>query len=244
MYVNSASALYRLLGDETRLRLLRILSLERLNVTELTGILDIAQSGVSRHLGLLRDAGLVVEEREGGFSYYRLPQAEDPNDPLRSLLQAQFDASAADPAARADESRLQEVRRIRKENFETHGSETRQLVPGRSWAAWARALCALLPPLHVADLGCGDGYLTIEAARFARRVIAVDRSSEVLDRARALAARRRVTNVTWRKGEIESVPIADTFVDLALLSQRFTMRQTRERRLQRHAVSSCLAARC
>jgi len=42
-----------------------------LNVTELTGILAIAQSGVSRHLGLLKDAGLVSEEREGGFTYYR-----------------------------------------------------------------------------------------------------------------------------------------------------------------------------
>ena len=58
------SALYRLLGDEARLRLLRLLALERLNVTELTGILGIAQSGVSRHLGLLRDGGLVSEERE------------------------------------------------------------------------------------------------------------------------------------------------------------------------------------
>jgi DNA-binding transcriptional ArsR family regulator len=57
--VQDASALYRLLGDDARLRLLRLLALERLNVTELTGILGIAQSGVSRHLGLLMDGGLV-----------------------------------------------------------------------------------------------------------------------------------------------------------------------------------------
>ena len=67
-----AALLYRLLGDEARLRLLRVLAKERLNVTELTGVLGLAQSGVSRHLGLLKDAGLVVEERDGGFSYYRL----------------------------------------------------------------------------------------------------------------------------------------------------------------------------
>ena len=40
--------------------LLRVLRRERLNVTELTGILGLAQSGVSRHLGLLKDAGLVI----------------------------------------------------------------------------------------------------------------------------------------------------------------------------------------
>ena len=59
MYVKAASTLFRLLGDEARLRLLRLLSQERLNVSELTAVLGIAQSGVSRHVGLLRDAGLV-----------------------------------------------------------------------------------------------------------------------------------------------------------------------------------------
>src|SRR5437764_14278639 len=99
--VRQASALYRLLGDEARLRLLRVLSRERLNVTELTGVLGLAQSGVSRHLGLLKEAGLVAEERDGGFTYYR---AAEPgaDHPLGAVLKAQFEASAADPAVRAD----------------------------------------------------------------------------------------------------------------------------------------------
>ena len=70
---------------------------------------------------------------------------------------------------REDDARLQEVLRHRKEHFDPHG-DTRQLVPGRSWAAWARALGELLPPLDVADIGCGDGYLALEAARWARHV--------------------------------------------------------------------------
>ena len=74
-----ASALYRLLGDEARLRLLRVLERERLNVTELTGILGLAQSGVSRHLGLLKDAGLVSEEKDAGYTYYRLAPALSEN---------------------------------------------------------------------------------------------------------------------------------------------------------------------
>ena len=92
--MQDASALYRLLGDDARLRLLRLLALERLNVTELTGILGIAQSGVSRHLGLLKDGGLVGEEREAGFTYYRIaPQISDASNghaPLWMLLQDQF----------------------------------------------------------------------------------------------------------------------------------------------------------
>jgi ArsR family transcriptional regulator len=221
--VKQASALYRLLGDEARLRLLRVLSSERLNVTELTGVLGLAQSGVSRHLGLLKDAGLVAEERDGGFTYYRAAALPGGDGPLTEVLRAQFESSASDPAVRADEARLQEVLRLRKENFDAHAGpdtrDARQLVPGRSWAAWSRALGLLMPPVKVADLGCGEGYLTIEAARWASRVVAVDRSEMVLTRAKALARRRRVSNVIWKKGELEKLPMKDASVDIAMLSQ-------------------------
>lgn len=218
-----ASALYRLLGDEARLRLLRVLDRERLNVTELTGVLGLAQSGVSRHLGLLKDAGLVAEDRDGGYTYYRIARDGAAQAPLWAALDAQFAAAAGDAAVRADEARLQEVLRLRKENFETHAGpdarDARQLVPGRSWAAWSRALGQLLPPLKVADLGCGEGYLTIEAARWASSVVAVDRSEAVLARAKALARRRRIANVVWKRGELEKLPIRDRTIDVALLSQ-------------------------
>lgn len=214
-----ATLLFRLLADGTRLRLLRVLAQDRFNVSELTGILAVAQSGVSRHLGLLKDAGLVSEEREGGYVYYRLSdERRNGHAPLWALLEAQFVTSAAEPAVREDEARLQEVLRHRKENFETHG-DIRQLVPGRSWAAWARAIGHLLPPLDVADIGCGEGYLTLEAARWARSVVAIDRSEEVLERAKALAARRRVANVQWKKGDLTRLPLGDATVDVALLSQ-------------------------
>ncbi|MDH4067199.1 MAG: metalloregulator ArsR/SmtB family transcription factor [Acidobacteriota bacterium] len=222
--MNGASALYRLLGDDARLRLLRILAKDHFNVTELTGILGLAQSGVSRHLGLLKDAGLVTEEREGTYTYYRLsPPLQVEGNALWSLLCAQFDEAETSAAVKADEARLQEVLRLRRENFDRHASpdtrDGRQLVPGRSWAAWSRALGLLLPPLDVADLGCGEGYLSLEAAQWARRVVGVDRSAEVLGRARALAARRHVRNMTWKRGELERLPIEDGCMDVALLSQ-------------------------
>jgi ArsR family transcriptional regulator len=220
--MKGVSGLLRLLGDDVRLRLLRVLSLEALNVSELTAILGIAQSGVSRHLGLLREAGLVTEERTGGYTWYRLaPRLEAPDEqqaPLWDWLRREFGTTTAD--TRGDDARLQEVRRVRKESFVEHGvGERGQLVPGRSWAAWSRALGLLLPAADVADLGCGEGYLSIEAARWARKVIAVDRADAVLARGRALAARRKVRNITWQRGELERLPLADASVDIALLSQ-------------------------
>jgi SAM-dependent methyltransferase len=248
-----SASLFRLLGDDARLRILRLLDAERLNVTELTSILGIAQSGVSRHLGLLKDAGLVEERRDAGFTYFRLapelPGGANGFGPVWPLLQSHFERAAASVEGRADEARLEEVRRVRKENFDDHGAggERAQIVPGRSWAAWARALGHLLPPLVIADLGCGDGYLTIEAARFAKKVIAVDRSEASLVRARAMAKRlarrdagdagspahrrpgeggpvrrsaeREGGNVEWKRGELEKLPLKDASVDVALLSQ-------------------------
>jgi SAM-dependent methyltransferase len=215
--VQRASSLFRLLADSTRLRLLRVLAQERFNVSELTAILGIAQSSVSRHLALLRDAALVIEEREGAFAYYRLRE-DDGGSALWTLLTTEFAAGEDDPAVRADHVRLQEIVRLRKENFDT-GGDTRQIVPGRSWAAWARALGHLLPAMDVADIGCGEGYLTLEIARWARFVTGIDRSDDVLERAKALAARRAVENVTWKKGDLSRLPLRDEAIDLAVFSQ-------------------------
>src|SRR6188472_3831784 len=167
--MKAASSLMRLLGDEARLRLLRLLAREKLNVTELTAAMGLAQSGVSRHLGLRKEAKLVTE---------------GPSGALWPWLSATFEIVTA--ATRADDGRLEEIRRVRRGNFHQHGGgdERSQLVPGRSWAAWSRALGLLLPAVDVADLGCGEGYLTIEAAHWAKRVYAIDHSAEVLSRAK------------------------------------------------------------
>ena len=164
------SALYRLLGDEVRLRLLRLLALERLNVTELTGILGIAQSGVSRHLGLLKDGGLVERGARGRIHLLRdrRPTRGGSTATARSGRCSRSSSSGAARHRRRPcrQRPARRGRRLRQENFDdARGPDAneRQLVPGRSWAAWARALGHLLPPLRVADLGCGEGYLTIEA---------------------------------------------------------------------------------
>jgi ArsR family transcriptional regulator len=61
------------LSDATRLRSLLLLAREdELCVCELTHALDVIQPKVSRHLALLRDAGIVCDRRQGQWIYYRL----------------------------------------------------------------------------------------------------------------------------------------------------------------------------
>jgi ArsR family transcriptional regulator len=61
------------LGDPTRLRIVRLLSgREELCVCELVDALDVAQYSVSRHLGVLKAAGIVVDWRQGKWMHYAL----------------------------------------------------------------------------------------------------------------------------------------------------------------------------
>ena len=63
----------RALADSTRLRVIDLLaSQQELCVCELTGAMDMAQPKVSRHLAILREAGVVLDRRQGLWIYYRL----------------------------------------------------------------------------------------------------------------------------------------------------------------------------
>ena len=66
------ASIMRLLGDPTRIRLLRILAEGEHHVTWLCTHLEIAQPTVSHHLGLLRNAGVLQSRREGKQIHYSL----------------------------------------------------------------------------------------------------------------------------------------------------------------------------
>lgn len=69
----SPSQLFQLLSDETRLRCLLLMHQEgELCVCELTHALEVIQPKISRHLAALRDAGVVLDRRQGQWVYYRL----------------------------------------------------------------------------------------------------------------------------------------------------------------------------
>jgi len=68
--------LFKALGDETRLRILNLLSHRELCVCQIVEILATSQPKVSRHLAYLRNAGLVNDRREGLWVYYSMAEAE------------------------------------------------------------------------------------------------------------------------------------------------------------------------
>jgi DNA-binding transcriptional ArsR family regulator len=68
----SLSRLLKVLSVETRVRMVQLLKGRALCVNALASRLDVTQGAVSQHLRIMRDAGLVIDEKRGYFVHYRL----------------------------------------------------------------------------------------------------------------------------------------------------------------------------
>lgn len=207
------------LGDATRTRLLVLLEREELTVTELCAVLQLPQSTVSRHLKTLADGGWVTSRREGTSRYYAAVEpAQGAARRLWGLLREQVTAtSAADQDARRAKSVVARRQTASQQFFESAAGrweDLREDLFGRT--LHLQAIAGLLDPGSVVgDLGCGTGQLAAALAPFLARVIAVDRSGDMLQ-----AARRRLRdwpNVEVRRGELESLPLEDGSIDAATL---------------------------
>ena|SRR6056297_2550183 len=75
--MKSLESFYKSLADETRIRILNLLRRGPLCVCQITGILELPQAKVSRHLAKLRDAGLVHTKRKEQFMEYSLDVGND-----------------------------------------------------------------------------------------------------------------------------------------------------------------------
>lgn len=206
----------KLLSDPTRLRLLALLSREELAVHELVTLTGLQQSRISNHLALLRRAGLVVDRREGSWSFHRLADSEGGLSP--ELFEAAVRPYLESEAGRADQKALEAVREQRRERSRrTHDRlADRWAEVGQEFATGslrAEAYSSLVPSgLVIADLGCGAGFLTQYFAERGARVIAVDHAPRMVE-----TARRSVgsASVEFRRGEMEQLPIATHEVDAA-----------------------------
>lgn len=85
--IEQAASLLKLLGDKTRLTMLRILLEQDCCVCEFVEIFQASQPAISQHLRKLRDAGLVKENRRGQWMIYSLNQQYEHLDYVQMLLE-------------------------------------------------------------------------------------------------------------------------------------------------------------
>lgn len=217
------SAALKLLAEPTRLRILALLDREELSVGELSSSLGMAQSRVSNHLRLLREAELLVERHAGTSTYLRLASAGSDDESvigrLWPALRSELDGLTEHAA---DLVRLETVlaRRQRDGDFFDRVATDWDKISGdfETGQARPRALAHLLPrDWVVADLGCGTGYLASSLLGVVGRVLCVDRSQAMLDEAKQRAARvSHPSHIEFRCGELDALPIDTDSVDGAI----------------------------
>jgi ArsR family transcriptional regulator len=101
-HAGQLAAIYRALADETRLRILALLSDGEVCVCHLHGSLRLPQPTISRHLAYLRKSGLVEARRDGVWMHYSVARQDSPviDQVVRAALHAltHSESTAADTA--------------------------------------------------------------------------------------------------------------------------------------------------
>lgn len=220
MAVAALQRVFKTLTDPTRMRILFLLEREELAVQELVEILETAQSTVSRHLGILREAGLLQVRREGTSIYYRFAApAEGAWADSWALARTALDS---DPSVARDLASLDLVLRQREVRsrrwFEQVGPEwddIRRVF--NDDVHRARAMTRLISPRQtIADIGTGTGILARELVATGLDVIAVDRSDRMLEAARRGTSEATRGRIDFRLGEANALPLKDEEVHAAM----------------------------
>lgn len=209
MVVLAARAdLFRLLGDEDRLRLLALCAEEELTVGELATLLGESQPQVTKKSQPLREAGLLATRRDG----------------TRTLLRSQVDAEPVLDAALEEGKRLcskdgslakvarmvAQREELSKKLFDEVPAEVAPIAADAQLTAWAPLLAPLLPGRALAvDVGTGEGTLLPLLSPIFERVVAIDRSPARLAQCAARIASWGLPNVRLREGTVEDAAIAE-----------------------------------
>lgn len=212
----------RAAGESNRLRILALCAGGDLTVTELTRILGQSQPGVSRHLKLLCDAGLLERYQEGSWAFFHLPTrgetariarflvdqiADDDvhvsRDRLRFADIRQERAMRSDMYFRENAARWDRVRTLHVDEAEVEQTMLQMLG--------TKSVDALL------DIGTGTGRMLQVLGPIAREAIGVDQSRDMLSVARTNLALPDYKNCSVRQADMYELPFEEKSFDLVVL---------------------------
>lgn len=199
--------LFRLLGDEDRLRLLALTAEDELTVGELAALLGESQPQVTKKSQPLREVGLVSARRDGN----------------RTLLRAQLHHTDPVVGAALEEGRLlcskdgslsrvagivAQREELSRRFFDDAPPEVDPIAGTHELLSWLPVFAPLLPGRELAvDLGTGDGALLPLLSPLYDRVVAVDRSASRLARCSARIAAWGLPNVRLREGDVDDAGV-------------------------------------
>jgi ArsR family transcriptional regulator len=203
------------LADPCRLRLTAVLLSGEFTVQELTRIMGMGQSRISRHLKILSEARVLTVKRQGTWSYYRA----DEGNGFFSAIRPAFEQEIGNMSERTQDlvavaAVLDERRRRSQEFFDRHARQwdelARTLLPVPEYQS---LLLEKIPKtVTVLEIGIGTGGLLAELAGRVASVIGVDHSPAMLDETRQRLSAEGIEGVELRLGEMSHLPLPDASV--------------------------------
>jgi ArsR family transcriptional regulator len=202
------AALCKAGGDPLRLNVLRALANDSFGVLELAQIFATGQSGISHHLKVLAQAGLVATRREGNAIFYRraLAQNERVGGMLHAALLAEVDELELPAEISARIAEVHAQREAVSRDFFARAAEKFQaqqdLIAGLP--QYRDSVLAVLDALGfeadatALEVGPGDGGFLPDLARRFARVTALDNSPAMLELARMRCNDEGLGNVELR----------------------------------------------
>lgn len=240
-------SIFKALADPTRLRIMRLLAAMELAVGELAQVLEQSQPRVSRHVGILCDAGLAERRREGSWVFLHTPSEADDNALLDAMIHFLATAEREDAGfakqCLEDRRRLAAIRAGREETaqayFARHAGEWDELRQLHSSDEQVEA--ALLSALgddnlgDLLDIGTGTGRIAELLSEGASKVTALDKSLEMLKLARAKLQHLPAGKAELVPGDFTDLPFGEAQFDTVLLHQVLHFAQEPELVLQEAA---------
>lgn len=218
------AALCKAGGDPLRLNVLRALSNDSFGVLELAQIFAIGQSGMSHHLKVLAQAGLVATRREGNAIFYRraFAQSQRLGGTLHSALLDEADTLQLPAEVQARIVAVQTQRAAASQDFFARMADNFQaqqdLIAGlpqyRDSVLTMLDTLGFAPTASVIEVGPGDGGFLPELASRFNRVTALDNSQAMLEMARQTCEATRLSNVELLLADAlhDQYPSADCLV--------------------------------
>lgn len=213
---------FRALGNRNRLRIVCLLVRGPMNVSEITSVLMLEQSNVSRHLRRLLDAGVVNRRGSHGWSYYMLSD-ENPN--VGKIIElARLEVEDGE-WFKQDSKRLARCYLERKESsrrfFDKEASSwdrLERMLPDAE--SYLEALLEELPcGGELVEVGCGTGKLMVPLSKRCGRIIGVDQSTEMLGVASKRLMEAGISDMAeLRLGDAEHIPMGDSRADGVLMN--------------------------
>lgn len=232
--LNPSLKLFKIIADETRLKILMILERAEFTVGELVRVLGIHQSNTSRHLQQLREGNLVDDRREGALVYYRWSESLRASTEIQNLLKGAWLDIPDREAVEGHLEALLVLRRNQSQQFfdSVAGRYSKLAEPGGGAEALLRAFGSLLRFDHAVDIGSGEGDVSLLLARGCKKVTAIDQNQKMLDILTERFHREGFGQLDARQGDLENIPLPDSCADLAILSQALHHAATPEKGLR------------